>query len=352
MEKNSQSRSFLGNKSFICFGVEWSQILCSLVGFTKTNHSTLSVTTHPFNCAGLWSFLKIFLVLNSTFLTFTILKSPEDPTRIGDSSVVNIIEVTNKLNNSDASIFSLCCVHLLEWLDAVYPWFWVWYKEEQFTQLTNTVISRSFRIERSWQTLQTQTKLLLEEQSDLGAVWSGSSLYAIAVAFFGQISPHYANMSADNTLRILMVLELTIFSSNFLFFSLFLPKTLIEGTRKSCLIEAVLSSTHNLCFRAIIRKDVYPCKPHFWYTKVGCKRVFITRPCYHNEWNGLFSNFIMFVQQSFLVSENFETLRVLQLGNETGLAVLAKWCARFVQIFKFNIIISTHDSYQSIKSSK
>ena len=30
-------------------------------------------------------------------------------------------------------------------------------------------------------------------------------------------------------------------------------------------------STHNLCFRAKIRKKVYPCKPQFHYIKVGCK---------------------------------------------------------------------------------
>ena len=39
-------------------------------------------------------------------------------------------------------------------------------------------------------------------------------------------------------------------------------------------------STHNLCFRAKIRKNVYPCTPQFYYIKVGCKRVYITRTCY------------------------------------------------------------------------
>ena len=39
--------------------------------------------------------------------------------------------------------------------------------------------------------------------------------------------------------------------------------------------EAVLTSTHNLCFRAKIRKNKYP----FYYVKVGCKGVFITRTC-------------------------------------------------------------------------
>ena len=37
--------------------------------------------------------------------------------------------------------------------------------------------------------------------------------------------------------------------------------------------EAVLTSTHNLCFRAKIRKNVYPCKHQFYYIKVGCKGV-------------------------------------------------------------------------------
>ena len=30
-------------------------------------------------------------------------------------------------------------------------------------------------------------------------------------------------------------------------------------------------STHNLCFRAKVRKNTYPCKPQFYYMKVGCK---------------------------------------------------------------------------------
>ena len=36
-------------------------------------------------------------------------------------------------------------------------------------------------------------------------------------------------------------------------------------------------STHNLCFRAKIRKNVYPCTPQFYYINVGCKGVFVTR---------------------------------------------------------------------------
>ena len=42
-------------------------------------------------------------------------------------------------------------------------------------------------------------------------------------------------------------------------------------------------STHNLCFRAKIRKNVYPCTPQLHYIKVGCKGVFITRTCLHDD---------------------------------------------------------------------
>ena len=46
--------------------------------------------------------------------------------------------------------------------------------------------------------------------------------------------------------------------------------------------EAVLTSTYNLCFRAKIRENVYPCKPEFYYIKVGYKGVYSTRICYHD----------------------------------------------------------------------
>ena len=42
-------------------------------------------------------------------------------------------------------------------------------------------------------------------------------------------------------------------------------------------------STHNLCFEAKIRKKVYPCKPQFYYIKVGCNGVFVTQTCFRDE---------------------------------------------------------------------
>ena len=53
-----------------------------------------------------------------------------------------------------------------------------------------------------------------------------------------------------------------------------------------CFNEAVLRSTHNLCFSAKIRKNVYPCKPQFYYIKVGCKGVFVTQTCFRDEMFG------------------------------------------------------------------
>ena len=40
------------------------------------------------------------------------------------------------------------------------------------------------------------------------------------------------------------------------------------------LSESVLTSVHNLCFRAKIRKKCISCKPQFYYIKVGCKPQF------------------------------------------------------------------------------
>ena len=46
--------------------------------------------------------------------------------------------------------------------------------------------------------------------------------------------------------------------------------------------EAVLMSTHNLCFGAKKKKEkqVYPCIPQFFYVKMGFKGVYISRICF------------------------------------------------------------------------
>ena len=56
--------------------------------------------------------------------------------------------------------------------------------------------------------------------------------------------------------------------------------------------EAVLTSTHNLCFWAEIRKIMYiPCKPQFYYIKVGFKGVKIILACFRDDnWYGRYAH--------------------------------------------------------------
>ena len=61
------------------------------------------------------------------------------------------------------------------------------------------------------------------------------------------------------------------FQMKFLIFFLFLLKTLIVGTRWNRLSEAVLTSTHNLCFRAKIRKMYTPVHASFTIQKWGVR---------------------------------------------------------------------------------
>ena len=44
-------------------------------------------------------------------------------------------------------------------------------------------------------------------------------------------------------------------------------------------------STRNLCFWRKNKKKVYPCKSQFYYNKVGCKGLFVTRTCLHDVFN-------------------------------------------------------------------
>ena len=54
------------------------------------------------------------------------------------------------------------------------------------------------------------------------------------------------------------------------------------GTCKNRLAEAVLSSTHNLCFGAKIRKIGIPLHNPVLLYKMGYKGVYITRTCFRD----------------------------------------------------------------------
>ena len=42
-------------------------------------------------------------------------------------------------------------------------------------------------------------------------------------------------------------------------------------------------------FQSWGHNNLYPCKPQFYYIKVGCKGVYISRTCLHDESKGTFS---------------------------------------------------------------
>ena len=52
---------------------------------------------------------------------------------------------------------------------------------------------------------------------------------------------------------------------------------------------------HNLCLEAEIRKNVYPRKPQFYFIKVGCNGVYVTRTCLHDVHRASFRLVKMFI---------------------------------------------------------
>ena len=90
-------------------------------------------------------------------------------------------------------------------------------------------------------------------------------------------------------------------------------------------MEAVLTSTHNLCFKAKIRKNVYPCKPQVYYSKpqvyyikVGCKGVYIRRTCFRfrHFFETSFSKDGMLYHFSLSQASNSDTIRYFETGGK------------------------------------
>ena len=52
------------------------------------------------------------------------------------------------------------------------------------------------------------------------------------------------------------------------------------GTLQNHLADAILTSTHNVCYGSKIRKIAYPCIPQFYYIKVGYNGVYISWTCF------------------------------------------------------------------------
>ena len=49
---------------------------------------------------------------------------------------------------------------------------------------------------------------------------------------------------------------------------------------KTAILEAVLTSAHNLFLSRNKKNNMYPCKPQFYYIKVGFKGVKIIKACF------------------------------------------------------------------------
>ena len=70
-------------------------------------------------------------------------------------------------------------------------------------------------------------------------------------------------------------------------------------------------STHNLCFRAKIRKKIIPLYTpvFFFYIKVGCKGVYISRACLHDalqtSYAILFPAFSSLTQGKFCIKAEY-----------------------------------------------
>ena len=112
----------------------------------------------------------------------------------------------------------------------------------------------------------------------------------LSVALINPYLTHYENMPMQY-IENFLVAKIEIFIRNVLIFFLFLLQNIdcgysLEPPRRGVLTsnrlaEAVLTSTHNLCFGAKIRKiSIYPCIPQFYYIKVGYEGVYITRTCF------------------------------------------------------------------------
>ena len=96
-------------------------------------------------------------------------------------------------------------------------------------------------------------------------------------------------------------------------------------------------STHNLCFGAKIRKKVNPCKPQFYYIKVGCKGVFVTRTCFRDD---TVMCFIIFYKMSPIMRKpTFACARVVTTQLISAL-VFATLIVQFLYFLKTKIVSS------------
>ena len=89
--------------------------------------------------------------------------------------------------------------------------------------------------------------------------------------------------------------------------------------RSWVLVRTASVSTHDLCFRVKIRKKIYPCTPQFYYIRVGCKGVFITRTCFRgvmdNE-SAMWFTYLLFIESSLFLALFVVIKLLLKFGDQ------------------------------------
>ena len=88
---------------------------------------------------------------------------------------------------------------------------------------------------------------------------------------------------------------------------------------QSMFCEAVLTSTHNLCFGAKIRKIGIPLRiPVLLYIKVGYKGVYVTQTCFSDGFTKLSSNF----RKLYWLDAKLHAIIVSELNGTSRLTIL------------------------------
>ena len=87
---------------------------------------------------------------------------------------------------------------------------------------------------------------------------------------------HYENTPLQYTYFFFSCKNLNFHQKNFDIFLIFAQNIDCGYT------EAVLTSTHNVCFGSNMRKNIYPGKSQFFFIKVGFTAVYISPTCFHD----------------------------------------------------------------------
>ena len=78
-------------------------------------------------------------------------------------------------------------------------------------------------------------------------------------------------------------------------------------------------------FSSKIKKHVYPCKPQFYYIKVGCKGLYNTRTCLHDVMFRRPSSSVNLFQISSLKPLGQSKSKFMEAFLEKGYKGLYKW---------------------------